>query len=58
MATMDSLYQMETLNIEGIWVDKEQKWYPLNINFSVVDGVLQGQYGISDRSIGETRPQC
>ena len=29
--------------IEGIWVEKEQKWYPLNMNFSVVDGVLQGQ---------------
>ena len=29
--------------IEGIWVEEEQKWYPLNMNFSVVDGVLQGQ---------------
>ena len=29
--------------IEGIWVEEEQKWYPLSLNFSVVDGVLQGQ---------------
>ncbi|MEH7238184.1 MSCRAMM family protein, partial [Bacillus sp. JJ1562] len=29
--------------IEGIWVDEEQKWYPLNLNFSVKAGVLQGQ---------------
>ena len=29
--------------IEGIWIEKEQKWYPLNLNFSVVDEVLQGQ---------------
>ena len=29
--------------IEGIWVDQEKKWYPLNKEFSVKDGVLQGQ---------------
>jgi hypothetical protein len=29
--------------IERIWVEEEQKWYPLSLNFSVVDGVLTGQ---------------
>ncbi len=29
--------------VEGIWLSGEQKWYPLPLAFSVVDGQLQGQ---------------
>ena len=30
--------------IIGVWVESESKWYPLNVTFSITDGVLQGQY--------------
>ena len=41
----------------GVWVDSEQKWYPLNLTFSVVNGGLQGQEGQTELVIDLTAKQ-
>ena len=43
MATMALPLLNGDFIIEGIWIEEEQKWYPLSLNFSVADKVLQGQ---------------
>lgn len=43
-----------SFTLDGVWVDTDKKWYPLNNTYTVLNGVLSGSFNI-DLPVSNTR---